>query len=401
LVSFSFKGSNFIKNYGQSLLSLSFNLFGILAGTLLVLNLDVLSLAKWSFMIFPGILSVRGSIGGLLSGRLSTALQLGTIRVSFLKNTRRFYILICTVVILTLESSLVLGAFSSIFTSVFLYTSFNDFIAIQLIITATLGISLLIISPLTYAISVMSFKGGLNPDVITYPIISTVADVLVTLCYVFLLKLYFTTTLFGSYAIWIMCLIFLVSALYITFKVLRESDVVQAVREFSLTLMLVVFIVTITGTFFQEISRIIGFKPEIYLLYPAVIDTVGDVGSIIGSTTTTKLALGSLDALPTSIRSYVVEISSAWAASITLFILYSIISCIVTGITVRTQVMRFVSQLLITNMLAVSLITSLSFLIAVFTYKRGWDPDNFVIPLESALADGITTFALLIALKIL
>jgi len=165
--------------------------------------------------------------------------------------------------------------------------------------------------------------------------------------------------------------------------------------------MLVVFIITITGTFFQEISRIIGFKPEIYLLYPAVIDTVGDVGSIIGSTTTTKLALGSLDALPTSIRSYVVEISSAWAASITLFILYSIISCIVTGITVRTQVMRFVSQLLITNMLAVSLITSLSFLIAVFTYKRGWDPDNFVIPLESALADGITTFALLIALKIL
>jgi len=106
-------GSNFVKNYGQSLLSLSFNLFGILAGTLLALNLDVLSLAKWSFMLFPGLLSVRGSIGKVLSARLSTALQLGTIRVSFLKNTRRFYIIICTVVLLTLESSLVLGVFSS------------------------------------------------------------------------------------------------------------------------------------------------------------------------------------------------------------------------------------------------------------------------------------------------
>jgi len=185
LSSFSLMGSNFVKKYGQSLLSLSFNLFGILAGTLLALNLNVLSLAEWSFMLFPGILSVRGSIGGVLSARLSTALQLGTIRLSFLKNTRRFHIIICTIVLLTLESSLVLGVFSSFFTTIFLNTSFNDFLAIQSVITATMGLSLLLISPLTYAISIMSFKQGLNPDVVTYPIISTVADVLVTLFYVF------------------------------------------------------------------------------------------------------------------------------------------------------------------------------------------------------------------------
>lgn len=394
-------GSNFVKNYSQSLLSLSFNLFGILAGTLLVVNLDVLSLAKWAFMLFPGILSVRGSIGGVLSGRLSTALQLGTIRVSFMKNTRRFYIIIYTVVILTLESSLVLGIFSSIFTTIFLQTSFNDFLAIQSVITATMGLSLLLISPLTYMISIMSFKQGLNPDVVTYPIISTVADVLVTLSYVFFLKLYFTTTLFGVYTVWIICLIFFTLALYILFQVLHEREVLKTIREFSLTLILVVFIVTITGAFFEKISHIIGLKPEIYLVYPALIDTVGDVGSIIGSTTTTKLALGSLTILPTSVQSYLIEISSPWIASITLFILYSIISSLATGITIGISIIRFFSQLLITNMLSVSAITSLSFLIAVLTYKRGWDPDNFVIPLESALADGITTMALLTALTIL
>ena len=393
--------SNFVKNFGQSLLSLSFNLFGILAGTLLVLNFDVLSLAKWSFVLFPGILSVRGSIGGVLSGRLSTALQLGTIRVSFLKNTRRFHIIIYTIVLLTLESSLVLGLFSSFFTTIFLHTSFYDFIAIQSIITATMGFSLLLISPLTYAISIVSFKQGLNPDVVTYPIISTVADVLVTLSYVFFLKLYFATTLFGTYTVWIICLIFFVLALYFSLQVLREREAFKTVREFSLTLILVVFIVTITGTFFEKISHIIGLKPEIYLVYPALIDTVGDVGSIVGSTTTTKLALGSLNALPNSVQGYLIEISSPWIASITLFILYTIISSFIAGINVETNFIRFVSQLLITNLLAVSLITSLSFLIAVLTYKRGWDPDNFVIPLESSLADGITTMSLLIALTIL
>jgi hypothetical protein len=49
--------SNFIKNYGQSMLSLSFNLFGILAGTILVVYFDVLSLAKWAS--FDNILQLR------------------------------------------------------------------------------------------------------------------------------------------------------------------------------------------------------------------------------------------------------------------------------------------------------------------------------------------------------
>ena len=49
---------------GQSVLSLSFNLGAILAGSLLVLYLNVFSLAPWALVIFPGILSIRGAIGG-------------------------------------------------------------------------------------------------------------------------------------------------------------------------------------------------------------------------------------------------------------------------------------------------------------------------------------------------
>jgi len=37
-------------------------------------------------------------------------------------------------------------------------------------------------------------------------------------------------------------------------------------------------------------------------------------------------------------------------------------------------------------------------MVAVLTFQRGLDPDNFVIPIESSLADGITTISLLAAL---
>jgi cation transporter-like permease len=54
--------------------------------------------------------------------------------------------------------------------------------------------------------------------------------------------------------------------------------------------------------------------------------------------------------------------------------------------------------LLTTNLIAVFIIVVISFAIAIATFRKGLDPDNFVIPIESSLADGITTIALLVAL---
>jgi cation transporter-like permease len=53
---------------------------------------------------------------------------------------------------------------------------------------------------------------------------------------------------------------------------------------------------------------------------------------------------------------------------------------------------------LITNILAVSIMVVIAYFVAIVTYRRGWDPDNFVIPIESSLADSVTTIALLMSL---
>ncbi len=88
-------------------------------------------------------------------------------------------------------------------------------------------------------------------------------------------------------------------------------------------------------------------------------------------------------------------------ASLVMFTLYSIVSFLTRRITALDDFMRFMAQLLVTNILAVSSIVVISYAVAIFTYRRGWDPDNFVIPIESSLADGITTISLLIALTII
>jgi cation transporter-like permease len=37
-------------------------------------------------------------------------------------------------------------------------------------------------------------------------------------------------------------------------------------------------------------------------------------------------------------------------------------------------------------------------MVAILTFKKGLDPDNFVIPIESSIADSVTTVALLAAI---
>jgi len=132
-----------------------------------------------------------------------------------------------------------------------------------------------------------------------------------------------------------------------------------------------------------------------------LIDTVGDVGAIVGSTVTTKLALGVIGSSFSSIKHHLAEIGSAWSASLVMFTFYAIIASIVHGLTASNDLSRLWVQLITTNILAVPLIVIVSFSVTMFTQRRGWDPDNFVIPIETSLADSITTLSLLIALTMM
>jgi mgtE-like transporter len=142
-------------------------------------------------------------------------------------------------------------------------------------------------------------------------------------------------------------------------------------------------------------------RKEIYIAYPALIDTVGDVGSVVGSTTTTKLALGLLQPSFHAIRNHATRISATWTASIIMFTVYSVFSLLAQGTFTLHAFLSFTALLLTANIIAVSAIVLISYTVAILTFKKRLDPDNFVIPIESSLADSITSVALLVALFLL
>jgi mgtE-like transporter len=383
----------FLKVFREALIAYSFDFGGILAGFLVAYYLNIFQYYSWAIAVYPAILSARGMISGLFSGRLGTALHLGTVYPRFFGNTKSFYVLFDAIIVITLETSIFMSCVSIIFSSIFWGISSNAFFDILAVIVSTMTFGL-ILSFFTMGVGFTTFKKGLDPDVIEYPIMSTVADIFITVCYIFTLILYG----FSKYAVAFVMCFHLLLTFYIILRNFKLSEFTKTLKESFITLVLVAFIVNVTGTVLNRISIIVEGRKEIYSVYPALIDTVGDVGSVVGSTATTKLALGLLKPSFFAMRNHSQQIFAAWASAVVYFILFSALSLSINGMFSLSAFLGFTALLLIANFFAVSAIILISYAVAILTFQKGLDPDNFVIPIESSIADSITTIALLAAL---
>jgi mgtE-like transporter len=338
---------------------------------------------------------MRGVVSGVFSGRLTTGLHLGTIKASLTENTKLFYMLLFATITLTLQGSIMIGSFVSIISAFFWMTPIEDIFSIVLILIATTNVSLILVSPITLFISFFSFRYGLDPDNIVYPVMSTIADIIDTICFILMLILY-TSGFLGFFLLILIDLAFIFIVLYFLLRYRNEVKYLGIIKELFPIMIIITFIVNITGNILGKINQFIGNRPDIYLIYPSIISTVGATGSIIGSKITTKLALGTAKATISEIKYNIPEISGTLISSIILFILFSILSSIfVYGAFILEKVLPLVFLMIVLNILATPLMSIFAYVIAILTYKKGLDPDNFVIPFESSLSDSTTTVCLL------
>ena len=376
-----------------------FDIGGLIAGFMIALQLGIFQISPWAIALYPAIISVKGVITGLITGRLSTALHLGTVYPKFVGNTSTFYRLIGAMVVLTLATSATISAVSIVFGTLFWGITIADFPAILTVMVATLSLGL-IISLITIKVTFASFKKSLDPDTIVYPAISTVVDIIITFLYIGVLNLYFSGSV-GKWAIIIFGFINVFLVLIILPRNIREMEFLKILKESLPTMLLVAFMVNITGTVLKGIGSLVGGRGEIYTVYPAIIAMMGDVGLVVGSAATTKLALGVLTPSFSSIKNHAKNIFSAWTASLMMFVVLCLLSLGINGILSIPGISNLLSILFVSNIIAFAVIVIVSYAISILTFKRGLDPDNFVIPVGSSLADCTTTITLFVALLLI
>jgi mgtE-like transporter len=382
--------------FRETLIAFTFDIGGLAAGFFVASQLGVFQLSPWAIAVYPAILGVKGVLQGLLTRRLGIALHLGTVYPRFTNNTNTFRRLLSATIVTTLAISVMMSLISLVFGSALWGASLSDFLSILSVIVASMSLGL-ILSLITTEVAFVSFKRGLDPDIIVYPIMATVADIFITFCFVAVLNVYFLLDN-GIYAVLAIVLVHLVLTLYLFPKFIGDKDFRRNLRESLASLLVVSVIANITGTVLKSISVLVAVRKEIYTAYPALGDTMGDVGSIVGFTATTKLALGLLRPSLSSIVHHARTVASAWAASLIVFVAVAVLAPAINGVFAVSTVINLLEVLLLANVLAVLGVVFLSYGLSIVTFQKSLDPDNFVIPIESALADTLVTVALLAAL---
>lgn len=389
---------SFFSTFKETSLAYFFDIAGLLAGLLVAYQLGIFLFSPWALALYPALISTK-VISGLLSGRLSTALHLGTVYPRFTKNTKSFYKLVDAVIVLTLATSLSVSLISLFIGTLFWGITVVDYSAILIVMVSTLAVGLFF-SLLTLKVAFISFKRGLDPDIIVYPIMSTAISIFITLCYIGVLNLYFLNSI-GQFPLLVVCLFHISLAAYLLAKDRHEPEFRKTLRESLAMMVFFSFMITVTGTVFRSISNFASDRREIYTIYPALINLVGDVGSVVGSTATTKLALGLLTPTFSSLRYHAKNVFSAWLSSLIIFTILALISLGANQVFLFSSVFDFLLLIWISNVISIVAIVLLSYGVSILTFKRGLDPDNFVIPIETSLSTLVTTIALLIALIIM
>jgi len=227
-------------------------------------------------------------------------------------------------------------------------------------------------------------RGGLDPDAVVYPISSTVADIWATISYIIALTIAFGPSII-NHTIASATVIFtlLVIAIFS-----REEEFRRTIRESFPTVASVILISSISGFSLSSARKRIEETPGILTIYPAIIDTLGDCGAIFGSTSTTKLFTGLMEPSLSEIASRINELAQIWIAGLIYYFLYAII-----GFSVGGSLRSFAIPLLVYSVLF-PLISLFTFSLAIVAFRKGLNPDNFIIPLETTMTDTITTVML-------
>lgn len=371
--------------FREALLSLQFDLFGgLLAGSLIYSVVSTIIRSPWLMMVYPVVLTSRGAINGIVSGRLSTGLHLGLIRPSFRKNTDAYMVLAFSTLLASVSSGVAIGVLVGALCAV--YYPDVAFHIVLLTCVAIQGLSFLVTFPLTSAICFLGYKVGGNPDVFLYPISSTLADISSSAIYALTavaLSLQTGTLLVASTAVLLTALSTASAA-----AMVRNGEYRKTLAEVIPTVMAVSLVGLLSGLALTSMRRSVERHPSIVFVYPALIDTLGDAGSIVGSTITTKLALGTTEPSLAEVMRERGVMADVGSASTAMYAIYGVISAAMGG------GLRGLIVVLLCQAVAFPVVVLFSSATAIATHLKGLNPDNFVIPLETSITDLTVTVLL-------
>jgi len=158
----------------------------------------------------------------------------------------------------------------------------------------------------------------------------------------------------------------------------------------------------ISGTLLSSNEALLYTVPILLLVLPALNSLIGDISTVLVSRLTTHLYIGSLqpkvqnsERLKEDFYGLLITLLLSLGALIFLGYLSSVFS----GIEIVNPLL--ITLIVCTTVLLIfAMMFLLSFVSAIALFKRGMDPNNFLIPLITSLIDFLTPLFLIIFITI-
>jgi mgtE-like transporter len=377
----------------QTLIALSFNNISLLAGGLISIFTPLFQEATWILALFPPILTIRGGIGGLFSGNLATMLHLGLIKPQIRDNTRIYWQLINACYVITVIDTLVMGLFAFTLNLALGRATLGQFYVFAVVPPVACVLALALSIPLTSFIAVVTFRRGLDPDILVYPILASINDIVVTAAFVTTILMVLSGGIF-NFLLAGLFLVILGVAMYLAWRNRGVLFFYQTIREGTAIVILSSIFGSINGFFLSGMGARLQVYPGLVVLYPALTNALGNIGSIIGSTKTTSLSLGYVRNFREEVRSTVFSILQVEAVAFGMHIVFGVVTYLIASPSSPGVSLIFLVSVAVTANISTFLVIGFfALVIAYLSFRRGLNPDNIVIPAITTVSDSVVTIA--------
>jgi mgtE-like transporter len=247
--------------------------------------------------------------------------------------------------------------------------------------------------PLTSIIAIETYKRGLDPDILVYPILASINDVVVT---VFFVLTIFTVLKGGIFYTVLVFLYITILAIigYIGYTSISNEFFIQTIKEGFFVVLFSSVFGGMNGVFLSRLSFNLSKSPGLVILYPALTNALGNIGSIIGSKTTTNMALGYARTFKEELKDAGRTIIQVETPAAFMHLVFAIVSFLIAGKnTPNNNLLFLISVSIISNLISFLVISIFALYSAYQAFQRGLNPDNVVIPAITSVSDTIATLS--------
>jgi mgtE-like transporter len=150
----------------------------VLAGAVLGESTTLFLSIPGIIILVPAVQEMRGNISGILAGRLSTALHLGLVQPKLRGNTREYRDNVIATLVLSILTPIGVGTIAYIISRIFSFDETASLLIFILVALCAGVISGIFQTILTIFFAFMTYRRGLDPDTVVFPVLSSIADVI-------------------------------------------------------------------------------------------------------------------------------------------------------------------------------------------------------------------------------